>query len=66
VIDLIRSLVLIVIAGGIGGVAAWWLARGIGLDGTLQALVAAVVGMVLAVAVFAALTALLRRLGWMR
>ena len=37
-----------------------------GLDGTPGALVAAVIGMVLAVACFAGLTTLLRRLGWIR
>jgi predicted anti-sigma-YlaC factor YlaD len=64
--DLFTSLVLIVLAGGFGGVAAWWLARAAGLAGVVGAIVAAVVGMVLAVAAFAALSALLRRLGCIR
>ena len=64
--EIVRSVVLIVIAGGLAGVAAWWLARAMGLDGTPGALVAAVIGMVLAVALFAGLTVLLRRIGWIR
>ena len=64
--DILKSIVLIIIAGGLGGVLAWWLARAMGLDGTPGAMVAAVIGMVLAVACFAALTTLLRRLGWIR
>jgi len=61
-----KSIVLIIIAGGVGGVAAWWLARAMGLDGTPGAMVAAVIGMVLALVFFAGLTTLLRRLGWIR
>jgi Kef-type K+ transport system membrane component KefB len=64
--DILKSIVLIIIAGGVGGVAAWWLARAMGLDGTPGALIAAVIGMVLAVAFFAGLTTLLRHLGWVR
>jgi hypothetical protein len=64
--DILKSIVLIIIAGGVGGVAAWWLARAIGIDGTPGALIAAVIGMVLAVGFFAGLTTLLRRLGWIR
>ena len=64
--DILRSILLIIIAGGLGGALAWWLARALGLDGTTGAIAAAVIGMVLAVAFFAGLTTLLRRLGWMR
>jgi Trk-type K+ transport system membrane component len=64
--DIIKSLVVIIIAGGIGGVAAWWLTGMMGVEGTLGAIVTAASGMVLAVALFAGLTTLLRTLGWMK
>ena len=56
----------IFLCGGLGGLAAWALVTGLGLSGTLGAIVAAVVGMVLAVALWAAITALLRSFGLIR
>lgn len=56
----------IIICGGVGGVAAWALVTALGWDGTIGAIVAAVVGMVVAVAVFTAGTSLLRAFGWTR
>ena len=64
--DLLLSLVVIVFSGAAGGFGAWGLVGAIGLDGTLGAVIAAIVGMLLAVAVFAGLTASMRALGWMR
>jgi len=64
--DIVSSVIVIILCGGIGGVAAWWLVRALALGGPLGALAAAAIGMVIAVAAFAAVTTLLRRLGWKR
>ena len=63
---IVWSVVGIFICGGLGGLAAWALVTGLGLAGTLGAIVAAVVGMVLAVALWTLLTSLLRQFGWIR
>jgi hypothetical protein len=60
------SVIVIVVCGGIGGVAAWALAAWLGLSGAIGALVAAAVGMVVAVGAFAGTTTLLRGVGWMK
>ena len=65
-VSIIKSLIAIIVCGAIGGVAAWWLTGALGLDGTVGALVAAAVGMVVAVGTFAAITSLLRAVGWMK
>ena len=63
---IVGSVVGIFICGGLGGLAAWALVTGLGLTGTLGAIVAAVVGMVLAVALWTLGTSLLRQFGWIR
>ena len=63
---LVWSVVGILVCGGLGGVGAWALVTTLGLSGTLGAIAAAVVGMVLAVALWTALTAMLRSLGVIR
>jgi predicted PurR-regulated permease PerM len=60
------SIILIVICGGIGGVAAWQFVGWLELTGPIGALVAAAVGMVIAVGAFAGTTTLLRGVGWMK
>jgi hypothetical protein len=60
------SVLVIILCGGIGGVAAWGFVAWTGLIGPVGALVAAAVGMVIAVAAFAVTTTLLRGVGWMR
>jgi len=62
--SLFGSILGIVICGGMGGVSGWMLVGWLGLDGIPGAMVAAGVGMVGAVAAFAAMTSLLRALGW--
>ena len=56
----------IVVCGGIGGVSAWAVVTALGWDSTLGAIVAAIIGMVIATAVWAAGTSLLRALRWIR
>ena len=63
---IVWSVVGIFICGGLGGLGAWALVTTLGLDGTPGALAAAVVGMVLSVALWTALTALLRAFGRVR
>ncbi len=60
------SVVGIVVCGGAGGLAAWALVTTFGWDGTPGAIAAAVIGMVLAVALWTALTAGLRASGRIR
>ncbi len=60
------SVVGILIAGGIGGVAGWWIIGRVGAGGPLGAIVAVVVAMAVATGVWIALTAALRRLGLVR
>jgi fructose-specific phosphotransferase system IIC component len=50
----------IVVCGGTGGVAAWAIVSLMGWDGVTGALVAAVVGMIVATAVWTAVTSMLR------
>jgi hypothetical protein len=63
---IVWSVVGIVVCGGLGGLGAWMLVSVLGLSGTLGAIAAAVVGMVLAVALWTAVTALLRSLRLIR
>ncbi len=63
---IVWSVIGILICGGLGGFAAWALVTSIGWAGTLSAIVAALIGMVIAVALWAGLTALLRAVGLIR
>ena len=56
----------IVVCGGLGGFAGWAFVTWLGMEGTLGAIVAALIGTVIATAGFAAVTALLRTQGWIR
>ncbi len=60
------SVFVIIVCGGIGGIAAWGFVAWTGLAGPVGALAAAAVGMVIAVAAFAGTTTLLRGVGWMK
>jgi hypothetical protein len=64
--SVLGSVLGIVVCGGIGGVAAWAVVTALGWDGTLGAIVAAIIGMVIATAAWAAGTSLLRALRWIR
>jgi hypothetical protein len=64
--SVIGSILGILVCGGIGGVGAWALVTTVGLSGTVGAIVAAVIGMVISVALWAGGWALLRALGWVR
>ncbi len=63
---IVWNVVGILVCGGLGGFAAWALVTSIGWDGTPGALFAAVIGMVVAVALWTGVTALLRTFGWIR
>ena len=56
----------IVFCGGLGGFAAWLFVTWLGMEGTFAAIVAAVLGTVIATAGFAAVTSLLRSQGWIK
>jgi len=60
--SILGSLLGIVICGGIGGLAAWGIVTLAGLNGTLGAIVAAIVGMFVATALWAGGVWLLDRL----
>jgi hypothetical protein len=60
------SVIVIIVCGGVGGVAAWGFVTWLGLTGPIGALAAAAVGMIIAVAAFAGMTTLLRGVGWMK
>ncbi|MFO1413590.1 MAG: hypothetical protein U1F10_06695 [Burkholderiales bacterium] len=60
------SVIGILVAGGLGGLAGWWLIGGLGIGGTPGAIVAVLVAMVVATAVWVALTVALRRMGIVR
>ena len=64
--SIVASVILIILCGGSGGVAAWAVASWLGLAGPVGALIAAAAGMVIAVAAFAGTTTLLRGAGWMK
>jgi hypothetical protein len=63
---IVWSVIGIFICGGIGGFAAWAFVTALGWAGIPGALVAAAIGMVVAAALWAGGTALLRFLGWVR
>jgi len=60
--SLLSSLLGIVTCGGIGGLTAWWIVTLAGFNGTFGAIVAAVVGMFVATALWAGGVWLLNRL----
>lgn len=60
------SVVGILISGGIGGAAGWWITGRLGVGGAFGAVVAVVTAMVVATGVWIALTVALRRLGLVR
>ena len=60
------SIVSILVCGVAGGVAAWTIVSGLGIDGVTGALVAAVMGMLVATALWAGGSWLLRTVGWLR
>jgi len=63
---IVWSVVGIFVCGGLGGIAAWALVTSLGWSGTPGAIAAAIIGMVIAVALWTGLTTLLRALGWVR
>ena len=64
--SMIGSIVGILLCGITGGFAAWMLVATLGIDGVTGAFVAAVIGMVVATALWAGGTALLRALRWIQ
>ena len=64
--SVLGSIVGIVLCGVAGGFAAWMLVAALGVDGVVGALAAAVIGMVMATALWAGGSSLLRALGWIR
>jgi len=60
------SIVSILVCGVAGGVAAWTIVSGLGIDGVTGALVAAVMGMMVATVLWAGGSWLLRTVGWLR
>ena len=60
------SVLAILLAGVAGGVTAWAAVHAMGVDGVPGALVASVIGMVVATALWAGGTTLFRVLGWTR
>ena len=63
---IVWSVVGILVCGGLGGFAAWVVVTSLDLAGTAGAIAAVVIGMVIAVALWAGLTSLLRAGGWVR
>ena len=63
---MLGSILGIFICGVGGGLAAWATVTALGLVGVLGAVLAAVIGMVVATALWAGGTTLLRALGWVR
>ena len=60
------SVIGILVSGAAGGVAGWWVIGLLRLAGVVGALIAAVVGMVVATGVWIAITVTLRKLGLVR
>jgi hypothetical protein len=61
--SIMGSIFGIVVCGGVGGVVAWAIVALIGWDGVPGAIVAAILGMVVATAVWVGWTSLLRASG---
>lgn len=64
--SLIGSFIGILLCGGIGGAGGWALASILGVGGVPGAVVAAIGAMLLAVALWAGATAVIRALRWHR
>lgn len=64
--SVVGSILGIFICGVAGGFTAWMLVAALGADGVLGAIAAAVIGMVVATALWAGGSSLLRALGWVR
>lgn len=64
--SIVGSLLGIVACGAVGGVTAWAVVTAVGGSGTLGSIAAAIIGMVVATAAWAAGTSLLRKLGVIR
>ena len=64
--SVVGSILGIAVCGVAGGFAAWTLVTASGADGVFGAIAAAVIGMVVATALWAGGTSLLRALGWIR
>ncbi len=64
--SILASVMGIIVCGGIGGIVAWAVVTTVGWDGTLGAIAAAILGMVVATAAWAAGTSLLRALHFIR
>ena len=64
--SLFVSTIAILICGVAGGYSAWMLVSKLGIDGVVGAFVAAVIGMIVATALWAGGAALLRALGRLR
>lgn len=64
--SILVSILGIIVCGGIGGITAWAVVTAIGWDGTLGAILAAIIGMVVATAAWAGASSLLRVLGRIR
>ena len=64
--SILGSAVGILACGVMGGIAAYVLVAAVGLDGVPGALLAAVIGMVVATAFWAGGSCLFRALGWLR
>jgi len=64
--QLFITIVAIAFCGGVGGFAGWALVTALGLTGVVAAIVAAICGMVIAAALWVAVTSVLRTLGMMR
>jgi hypothetical protein len=60
------SIVGILVCGVAGGFSAWMLVSKLGIDGVIGAFIAAVIGMIVATALWAGGAALLRAVGWIR
>ena len=63
---IVWSVIGIFACGGLGGFAAWAFVTSLGWTGTPGAIAAAIIGMVVAVALWTGSTALLRAVGWIR
>ena len=64
--SMLGSVLGILVCGVVGGVSAWSAVNALGFDGVFGALLAAVIGMVVATALWAGGSSLLRALGWIR
>jgi hypothetical protein len=64
--SIVGSILGIAVCGVGGGLAAWGSVTALGLDGVFGAILAAVIGMVVATALWAGGSSALRGMGWLR